>query len=476
MDCPGSSGHLSGLCLFIDSLVVRSRDGSRLVLAGLALGLTVLASAGSLGVLLPALPAVGVLAAVRRVQALSFWIGLFIGVGGALATGWVLSRPYLAALSGPLHLACWCAVGFGAAALLAALLARPRARAWVRRACAFNVRFRWFRGQEGALPSLGAVAQWLALVLPVAALVGLAERPYFQVVRGQADPAVIRAVAALQRLERLPVDGLRQYSESSLYWVGLVPRGARGAAGLRGGGGARAADGRSGARGPFCCVLGCRVVGAAAAGGLLGGRGRAMGPVGGALAAARVAAAGARGPAGACAPRGMDVVVARVAGSAARRVAYRCRAGRRLLCPGAGGPVAGDDAEPGAFRRALSGSLFIGRGEARQPGADAGRGSFRRLQRFPCGDRLAVRCDRAVGERPVRVFFHGGHVRARRPGVVRAAGRLGPCGVAVGAGAGGALGPARWAAAGAARALRFVRDRGRGRAAAGGLAADVRRR
>jgi hypothetical protein len=30
---------------------------------------------------------------------------------------------------------------------------------------------------------------------------------------------MIRQVAALQRLERLPVDGLRQYYESSLYWV-----------------------------------------------------------------------------------------------------------------------------------------------------------------------------------------------------------------------------------------------------------------
>jgi hypothetical protein len=53
----------------------------------------------------------------------------------------------------------------------------------------------------------------------VIALAVLAGRPYLQVVRGQADPAVIRAVAALQHLERLPVDGLRQYYESSLYWV-----------------------------------------------------------------------------------------------------------------------------------------------------------------------------------------------------------------------------------------------------------------
>ena len=56
-------------------------------------------------------------------------------------------------------------------------------------------------------------------MLPVLVLAGLAVRPYLQIVRGQTDPAVIRQVAALQRLERLPVDGQRQYYESSLYWV-----------------------------------------------------------------------------------------------------------------------------------------------------------------------------------------------------------------------------------------------------------------
>ena len=76
-----------------------------------------------------------------------------------------------------------------------------------------------FKGEQAYLPSLGGVAQFLALVLPVVVLVGLAERPYLQIVRGQTDPAMIRAVAALQRLERLPVDGLRQYYESSLRWV-----------------------------------------------------------------------------------------------------------------------------------------------------------------------------------------------------------------------------------------------------------------
>ena len=63
------------------------------------------------------------------------------------------------------------------------------------------------------------MAQWLALVLPVVVLVGLAERPYLQTVRGQTDPAMIRRSRRCSALERLTVDGLRQYYESSLYWV-----------------------------------------------------------------------------------------------------------------------------------------------------------------------------------------------------------------------------------------------------------------
>jgi hypothetical protein len=89
----------------------------------------------------------------------------------------------------------------------------------VRRVFSYHVRVIGFKGQVSLMPSLGGLAQWLALVLPVAVLIGLAERPYLQTVRGQADPAMIRAVAALQRFEGLPVDGLRQYSESSLHWM-----------------------------------------------------------------------------------------------------------------------------------------------------------------------------------------------------------------------------------------------------------------
>jgi hypothetical protein len=218
-----------GLCLFTDSFVVRRRDaggpgGARggLVLAGLgglALGLTVLASIGSLGALLPVFPVLAVLLVARRPQAGPFGLGLFAGIGLGLSAALVLARPYLATVSAQLHLIGLCAVGFGVATALAAPLALAGVRSRVRRACAFNVRFTWFKAETVVLPSLGGVAQWLALALPAAVLVGLAERPYFQTVRGQADPAMIRAVAALQRLERVPVDGLRQYYESSLAWT-----------------------------------------------------------------------------------------------------------------------------------------------------------------------------------------------------------------------------------------------------------------
>jgi hypothetical protein len=210
-----------GLCLFTDSLAVRSRSGGLVLagLGGLTLGVTVLVSVASLVVLLPALPVLAVLFAARRPQAVPFGLGLIAGAGTGVAAGLVLARSYLAGLSPQLHLIAVCAAGFGAASALAAVLALPWARSRVRRVCAFNVRFGWFKGEQVVLPSLGGVAQWLALVLPVVVLVVLAERPYFQVVRGQADPSMISAVASLQRLEQLPVDGLRQYYESSLYWV-----------------------------------------------------------------------------------------------------------------------------------------------------------------------------------------------------------------------------------------------------------------
>jgi hypothetical protein len=216
-----------GLCLFADALVVRRRgfgggSGDGLVLAGLggfALGLTVLASAASLAILLPAFPFLALLFAARRPQAGPFGAGLILGLGTGLAAALVLARPYLSTLSPQLRLIGLCAAGFGIATALMAPLAFPGVRAWIRRVCAVQLQFKWFGGEQLILPSLGFLLAGLALVLPVLILAELVARPDLQTVRGQTDLGVIRQVEFLQRLERLPVDGLRQYYESSLYWV-----------------------------------------------------------------------------------------------------------------------------------------------------------------------------------------------------------------------------------------------------------------
>jgi hypothetical protein len=206
-----------GLCLFIDSLVARRHLLA--ALGGLALGLTVLASIASLGVLLPVFPVVAALLVARCPQAGSFAAGLVLGMGTGLVTGLVLARAYLSTVPAQLHLISVCGFDLCAVTALTLTLAIPAVRARARRVCGFHVRVIGFKGEVSLLPSLGDLAQWLALVLPVVVLVGLAERPYLQTVRGQTDPAMIRAVAALQRSEGLPVDGLRQYYESSLHWV-----------------------------------------------------------------------------------------------------------------------------------------------------------------------------------------------------------------------------------------------------------------
>ena len=210
-----------GLCLFTDSLVYGPGFGARrrgaapaiilAALGGLALGLTVLVSIGSLSILLPAFPALALMFVLRRPQAGPFGIGLFAGVACGLYAGLVLARPYLSSISPQLHLFGLCAGAFGLVTALVAPLAFPGVRYWVRRVFAARPR--------GRLPSLGSVVAWAAVAVPVLVVAGFAARPYIQVTRGQTDSFVIRYVASLQRLAHLPVDGRRQYYESSLDWV-----------------------------------------------------------------------------------------------------------------------------------------------------------------------------------------------------------------------------------------------------------------
>ena len=210
-----------GLCLLADSFADGPGFGGRgrgaapaMLLAGLggvALGLTVLVSIGSLSILLPAFPALALMFVLRRPQSGPFGIGLFAGVACSLYAGLVLARPYLSSISAELHLFGLSAGVFGVVTALVAPLAFPGVRRWVRRV---YVARPW-----GRLPSLGSVVKWAAVVLPVLVVAGFAARPYIQVTRGQTDPAVISYVADLQRLAHLPVNGRRQYYESSLDWV-----------------------------------------------------------------------------------------------------------------------------------------------------------------------------------------------------------------------------------------------------------------
>jgi len=210
-----------GLCLLTDSLghgpgyALRGRGASPAMisagLGGLALGLTVLVNIGSLSILLPAFPVLALMFVLRRPQAGPFGVGLFAGVAFGLYTGLALARPYLSSLSSQLHQFGICAAGYGLVTALVAPLAFPGVRSWVRRM--FVAR------PLRPLPSLGSVAGWVAVAVPVLLAAGFAARPYIQVTRGQTDPSVIRYVSALQRLEHLPVDGRRQYYEFSLDWV-----------------------------------------------------------------------------------------------------------------------------------------------------------------------------------------------------------------------------------------------------------------
>jgi hypothetical protein len=194
---------LGGLCLFTDALALRSRGGGGLALAGLgglAIGLTVLASAASFAVLLPVIPVLVVLLAARHPAGRPFGLGLLVGVGTGLAADLVLAPSVMAGLSGHLRLLDLCATGFCVAAALAVPLAFARPRSLVRRMCSVNVRVPRPAGKPVVLPSLSGVAQWLALVLPAVVLVGLAERPYVPVLGGH-------------------VSGPRHYEETGVYWA-----------------------------------------------------------------------------------------------------------------------------------------------------------------------------------------------------------------------------------------------------------------
>ena len=183
----------------------RHADAQRALFAlgGLALGLSALVRFDGLLDVLPAIPFVGILVVRRSPAAAPFAAGLAIGAGYGLADAYLLARPFVDSLQPLPEL-----IGLIAAWLAALTLAGVEL-----------LRLPGFRRGLGRLLARRP-ARWLpeaGAVLAVAALIGLAIRPYLQTVRGPASQGGY--VAVLQRLEHLPVDPGRLYAEDTLYWV-----------------------------------------------------------------------------------------------------------------------------------------------------------------------------------------------------------------------------------------------------------------
>jgi hypothetical protein len=176
-----------------------------MALGGLALGLTAVVRIDGFLDVLPAIPFIGILVVRRSSTAVPFCIGLVAGAAYGLADAFLLARPLLDSEQ-PLPvlialIAAWLATMTLVGVELLRLTAFPR----VLRPVLARRPMRW-------LPELGAG-------LAVAALAGLAIRPYLQTVRGPATGGVANIVASLQHLEHLPVDPGRLYAEDTLYWV-----------------------------------------------------------------------------------------------------------------------------------------------------------------------------------------------------------------------------------------------------------------
>jgi hypothetical protein len=175
------------------------------VLGGLALGLTAVASVEGLSVALPAVPVLGIMFVGRRKQWIPISLGLLIGVGYGLATGYVLARSYLDSLSswmGPF--------GIIAGALVVVTL---------------DAALVWRYARLGGL-SKRLLAHWplrwlpeAVTVLTVLIVAGFAVRPYVQTVRGGLNSSTVAYVGYLQRVAGLPLDPRRTYTEDTLYWV-----------------------------------------------------------------------------------------------------------------------------------------------------------------------------------------------------------------------------------------------------------------
>jgi hypothetical protein len=176
-----------------------------MALGGLALGLVAVVRIDGLLDILPVIPFAGLLLVRRSRVVVALGISLVIGAGYGLADGYLLARPFLDALQPMPELIGLIAAWLAAMTLAGVEMLRlPGVRASLRRLPAARP-LRWLPGAGG--------------LLAVAALIGLAVRPYLQTVREQASRASAEYVGNLQRLEHLPVDPGRRYAEDTLYWV-----------------------------------------------------------------------------------------------------------------------------------------------------------------------------------------------------------------------------------------------------------------
>jgi hypothetical protein len=177
-----------------------------MALGGLALGLTSLVRIDGLFDVLPGIMFVGVLVVRRHsASAIAFGTGLVTGVGYGLIDGYVVVRPLMDSLRPLPELIGLLAACFALLSLAVVQLLRVAGLGGTLRKAFARRPLRW-------LPAFGAL-------LVVAALAGLAARPYLQTVRGPATGVTADYVASLQRLESLPVSPGRLYAEDTLYWT-----------------------------------------------------------------------------------------------------------------------------------------------------------------------------------------------------------------------------------------------------------------
>jgi hypothetical protein len=175
------------------------------VLAGLSLGFGLLVSLDALVYLLAAIPFCCALSAGHRPQAWAFPAGCVAGVCYGLLGCYLLDRPFLDSVANSVAFSGVVALWLVALSLLAMQLRRI---ARVRRLVPAKLARRPLRW----LPEAGAI-------IALAALIGLAVRPYVQTVVGHPSRAEYGFIEALQRAQGLPVDPARLYSEQTLYWT-----------------------------------------------------------------------------------------------------------------------------------------------------------------------------------------------------------------------------------------------------------------